>query len=62
MSSSDRPREKGPPKRALFICVELAANYVYLAKQTKDPAQLKLYLDFAEDLLFEIRHHPDLPR
>jgi hypothetical protein len=47
--------------RPLYVCVEIAANLVYLAKNSAgNPEQQQQYLDRAAEILFEIRHHPQL--
>jgi hypothetical protein len=39
----------------------MAANLVYLAKLSGgNPEQQQQYLDRAAEILFEIRHHPEL--
>jgi hypothetical protein len=47
--------------RPLYVCIEIAANLVYLAKSSEGNAELqKQYLDRVAEILFEIRHHPQL--
>ena len=49
--------------RPLYVSIEMVANLVYLASHSgKSPDQLQQYLQRAADILFEIRHHPDLSR
>jgi hypothetical protein len=49
--------------RPLYVSIEMVANLVYLASHSgKSPDQLQQYLQRASDILFEIRHHPDLSR
>jgi hypothetical protein len=41
----------------------MAANLVYLAKHSGgNPEQQQQYLDRAAEILFQIRHHPELPK
>jgi hypothetical protein len=48
--------------RPLYVCIEIAANLVYLAKNSAgDPEQQQQYLDRAAEILLELRHHPELP-
>ena len=47
--------------RPLYVCIEIAANLVYLAKNSGgNPELQQQYLDRAAEILFEIRHHPQL--
>jgi hypothetical protein len=47
--------------RPLYVCIEIAANLVYLAKNSEgNPELQKQYLDRVAEILFEIRHHPQL--
>jgi hypothetical protein len=47
--------------RPLYVCVEIAANLVYLARNTLgEPELQQQYLDRAADILLELRHHPQL--
>jgi hypothetical protein len=49
--------------RPLYVSIEMVANLVYLASQSeKSPDQLQQYLQRASDILFDMRHHPDLSR
>jgi hypothetical protein len=63
MNSSDAPTKGGDYSRPLYVGIEMVANLVYLARHSEEGSeQQQLYLDRASDLLFEIRHHPDLPK
>jgi hypothetical protein len=63
MNSSDAPESKDEHGRPLYVSIEMVANLVYLARHNVEGLdQQRLYLDRASDLLFEMRHHPDLPR
>jgi hypothetical protein len=45
--------------RPLYVCIEIAANLVYLAKNSGGSPELQeQYLDRAAEILFEIRNHP----
>jgi hypothetical protein len=47
--------------RPLYVSVEIAANLVYLARNTAENPELQQqYLDRAAEILFEIRQHPQL--
>jgi len=47
--------------RPLYVSVEIAANLVYLARNALGNAELQQqYLDRAAEILFEIRHHPQI--
>ena len=49
--------------RPLYVSIEMVANLVYLASHSgKSPDQLQQYLRRAADILFEMRHHPDISR
>jgi hypothetical protein len=49
--------------RPLYVCIEIAANLVYLAKNSVgDPEQQQQYLDRAAEVLFDLRRHPELPK
>ena len=49
--------------RPLYVSIEMVANLVYLASNSgKSPDQLQQYLQRASDILFEMRHHPDISR
>jgi len=49
--------------RPLYVCIEMAANLVYLAKHSGgNPEQQQQYLDRAAEILLQIRHHPELPK
>jgi hypothetical protein len=49
--------------RPLYVSIEMAANLVYLATQNSQrPEEQRKYLDRAAQVLFEMRHHPDLIR
>jgi hypothetical protein len=49
--------------RPLYVCIEIAANLVYLARHSGgNPEQQQQYLDRAAEVLLEIRHHPDCHR
>jgi hypothetical protein len=63
MTSSSALESKDEQGRPLYVSIEMVANLVYLARHSEEGLdQQRLYLDRASDLLFEIRHHPDLPR
>ncbi len=63
MTSSDAPPSGDEHSRPLYVSVEMVANLVYLARHSEEGLeQQRMYLDRAADLLFEMRHHPDLPR
>jgi hypothetical protein len=49
--------------RPLYVSIEMVANLVYLASHSeKIPDQLQQYLQRASDILFDMRHHPDLSK
>jgi hypothetical protein len=49
--------------RPLYVSIEMVANLVYLASHSeKSPDQQQQYLQRASDILFDMRHHPDLSR
>ena len=62
MTASDAPESKDEQGRPLYVSIEMVANLVYLARHSEEGLDQRLYLDRASDLLFETRHHPDLPR
>jgi hypothetical protein len=60
--SADAGSSEGVGGRPLYVCVEMAANLVYLAKHcVGDPEQQQQYLERAAEVLLELRHHPELP-
>jgi hypothetical protein len=47
--------------RPLYVSVEIAANLVYLARNTTgNPELQQQYLDRAAEILLQVRHHPQL--
>jgi hypothetical protein len=47
--------------RPLYVCIEIAANLVYLARNSGgNPELQQQYLERATEVLSEIRHHPQL--
>jgi len=61
MSAADPRSSENAEGRPLYVCIEMAANLVYLAKHSGgNPELQQQYLDRAADVLFEIRHHRDL--
>ena len=63
MSSSDSSARRSDEARPLYVSIEMAANFVYLARNSEiDPEQRQDYLKRALDILFEMRSHPELPR
>jgi hypothetical protein len=50
-------------KRPLYVSIEIAANLVYLARQSQgDLEQQRQYLERASDVLLGMREHHDLIR
>jgi hypothetical protein len=62
MNSSDTPASKDGYSRPLYVSIEMVANLIYLARHEEGSDQQRDYLDRASSLLFEMRHHPDLPK
>jgi hypothetical protein len=63
MSSSDSLARRSDEVRPLYVSIEMAANFVYLARNSEiDSVQQQDYLKRALDILFEMRSHPDLSR
>ena len=60
MSAADARASGDVEGRPLYVCIEMAANLVYLARHSGgDPEQQQKYLDRAAEVLVEIRQHPD---
>jgi len=60
MSAADARSSANVEGRPLYVCIEIAANLVYLARHSGgNPEQQQQYLDRAAEVLLEIRHHPD---
>ncbi len=63
MSSTEDLAKGDDRGRPLYVSIEMVANLVYLASHSEEsPDQLQQYLHRASDILFEMRHHPDLSR
>lgn len=63
MSAADAPLSGDVEGRPLYVCIEMAANLVYLARHSGgNPEQQQKYLDRAAEVLVEIRQHPDCHR
>jgi hypothetical protein len=63
MSAADARSRGDREVMPLYVCIELAANLVYLARHSgKNPEQQQQYLDRAAEVLVEIRHHPNCHR
>ena len=63
MSAADTRSSGDIEGRPLYVCIEMAANLVYLARHSGgDPDQQQNYLNRAAEVLFEIRQHPDCHR
>ena len=63
MSAADARSSEDVEGRPLYVCIEMAANLVYLARHCGgDPEQQQKYLDRAAEVLVEIRQHPECHR
>jgi hypothetical protein len=62
MNSSDTPVGREGYSRPLYVSIEMVSNLIYLARREEALDQQRDYLDRASSLLFEMRHHPDLPK
>jgi hypothetical protein len=59
MGRSDTPVGSKEPLQPLRYNLELLSNLIYLARKS-DFAQQQRYMDWADDVIREMRHHPKL--